>query len=173
MGKDLLSIEKRKELVQSGVSKISPRKQALLYRQTEPLEMTGPILSAIRRGVPPGVAAGLGNCTLDELKYMIELGEAGSPAYREFRDEYIRARSEPVSLVTQGIYDDAIDETRRTVTTQKLALQVLAPELLEESQNKGRGTPAVQSQHFTVNIQEKFEATPMGGVMDADYEEVE
>jgi len=169
-----LSIKEQKALVAAGEVKLTPRKTALLYRRTEPEEITGPVLSAAGCGAGIRLAAGQGGLTESELRYILELGEAGHPAYREFHDEYLRRSTEPGVHVMRSLLEDATDPERRTLGHQRLALKAVAPELVvEDAGVKREGAPALQTQHFVVNIQDKFETVPVVGaeVEDAEFEE--
>jgi hypothetical protein len=172
MGKGSITIRKHKDLVASGELELTPRKLALLHATSIPDEMSGSMLSAARAGAGASLrlvaeSAGL---TQSELQYILDLAEMGHPAYREFRDNFLRARSEPAIGVIRGLIDDATDLERRNTVNQKMALDVTAPGLLESAQlAKNRGE-AVQTQHFVVNISDKFEAVP--AAVDAEYEEV-
>jgi hypothetical protein len=168
-----LSIREQKALVASGEVTLTPRKTALLYRSTEALDITGPILSAAGCGAGIRLAAGQGGLTESELRYVLDLGAAGHPAYREFHDEYLRRSTEPGVLVAKSLLEDAVDPEKRTLAHQKLALRVTAPELVAEDRGVEKDQPAVQTQHFVVNIQDKFETVPVvrGDVEDAEFEE--
>ena len=90
-------LREHRRQVRKGEVRLTPRKVGLLQCQTEPESITGPILSALRKGCGPKAAAGEAGCTLDELKYMVFLGEAGHKAYEVFFEEYNRARAAPVA----------------------------------------------------------------------------
>ena len=166
-----LSIPERKKMVRDGEVELTPRKKALLWMQAEPEHLTGPALSAARKGVGLQLSAEAAGLTMAELKYMLELGEDGHPAYREFRDEFLRARSEPAINVIHGVIEDATNEERRDLKAQRMALEIVAPGLLGDGGQKKSDENQMQTHNFTVNINEKFEAVPVVQAEDAEFED--
>ena len=154
-----LALRDRKAAVESGESRISDRKVALLYAQSEPERITGPLLSARREGASKKVAAHLAGLTVDELDYVLELARDGHPAWREFHDEWLRQSAQPQRLIMAAALADATDPEKSTVERQRFALQIMDPEEWAERGGRGRGGAEnqMQTQNFVVNIRERFD----------------
>lgn len=164
-----LALRDRKAAVASGEVKLSDRKVALLYAQSAPESITGPVLSARRSGASKKVAAESAGLTVDELDYVMELARDGHPAWREFHDEWLRESAEPQRRVMAAVLADALDPERATVERQRFALEIMDPgEWADRGRrSSGRDAGPMQTQNFVVNIRERF------GPPDVDAEDVE
>jgi hypothetical protein len=120
------------------------------------------------------VAAQQGRLTVDELRYVLELGEGGHPAYREFFDEWMLESSRPMLEVHEAALEDALHEERRTPERMKFAMAIMDPEAVREREQVVTGKGQMQTQNFVVNLRERFEPVevPDMEVLDAEDAEV-
>ena len=140
-------------------TKLTPKQETLLYLETLPEPVEGPILHAIWSGAGVKTAAEAGGLTLKELNFIFRLAEQGHAGFRTFRDEFNRQRADNVTEILTAVNTDA-KQAEAPLTVRKYALNISDPEAFPDEEAKAAVRPAsgtmLQAGQMTVHVQTEF-----------------